>query len=224
MKKVFLVAAFLVISFPSALAAEQKREGSLFVLGGYQYIQAAALQLGNTTGMKGIGVWAVDLAGDIPITPQVSVVPGFSATQVKSTANGQVGPLIRGGFFAPTTRGSNDNFELKTTNFSVPLLVRIYTSEPGHARGYIDLGPSVNFLKVDPGGAGSETKTKIGGTMKAGARFPLSEKIAFETVAGYDYIAKHETLDMSNFRILVGFGILWNNVKNAAPIDFGQFR
>ena len=107
--------------------------------------------------------------------------------------------------------------ELKVDRFSIPLLMRFYTSGPGKARVFIDVGPSINFLKIEGKATalgttafvGDTTQSKAGFTIKAGARVPLSKRYAFETIAGYNLVDKHNNLDMSYFLLVSGLGVTW---------------
>lgn len=178
---------------------QSNKEGSVFILGGYGYIQAAAIQP-FVSELKGVGIPIVDVGVEIPITSKISGLPAFYIYRVNSSIT------------FGTARG-----ELNPKNYQLPLLVRVYTSEPGRARGFIQAGPSVNFLKIEASATGigadsfnnSVDKTKLGATFQAGVLFPFNKRVAFEGLAGYSYVSKHETLNMSSFGVMGGIAILW---------------
>ncbi len=85
--KALIRALIAVFSLCGPVLAEGKggreNERSFFLLGGYQYIKAAALQVGSVE-LQGIGGYAIILEGGIPLNPKVSLKIGFEGTEVKT--------------------------------------------------------------------------------------------------------------------------------------------
>ena len=75
----------------------------------------------------------------------------------------------------------------------------------------------MNFLKIEgtatalgtPFFTGETIQYKAGFTVKSGARIPLSKRYAFETIAGYNLVDKHNNVDMSYFFAVSGLGVTW---------------
>ena len=120
-----------------------------------------------------------------------------------------VSALISVGGFIASTEAGPVKFETRT--ISVPIFVRYYLSETANGpRGFVDVGPSFNFLKLDvtlPGAfIPADSRTKLGAIGGIGFRYPFSSSFSLIGLARYSFIVKQEEFNPSSIQVTLGLG------------------
>ena len=174
-------------------------ENGFLVLGGYNYASATAIRSFNND-LDAVGTGYLRIEGEISLTPRVSAVVVLDGHEADS--------------FVTDPRGRID---LEISNISSSLMLRIHIASEGRLRGFFEFGPTANYIDIEASPSDlsrtinliNASPTKPGGSFSVGIRYRFGGRLAFESLAGYLVVPKHNGVDVSNIRIASGIGFVW---------------
>lgn len=193
-----LTIAVLLCPVASAFAQATDSHPAINVLFGVIRAQNVALEAGNSNLVSASGpMFLVDF--DIPVRARTSIVPRFNIFTATSAAIDFSGVAA-----------------MDYTAYQIEALFRVYTADAGRARGFMEVGPSINRIGADVvftpiGGSlttGSDAAWKAGFTFGGGAEIPITKRVHVQALGEYAFIAKFNNSNASNIRVLGGIGFL----------------
>jgi hypothetical protein len=189
------ISIFVMVIFINAPALGER---ALFLLGGVLHTRATALGLNNQIEPQSGA--AIEFDVGVPRSNNRSIQFGFSG--FKSSSWIQVG-------------GSRTELDVET--FYGFIAQRFWTPGDTSTRGYVDIGPLLNYVSYDISGSTNLTpfskaigsRTNFGLRGAFGVRFILFDGWGLQGQTSYEYVPEWEGLNTSSYRLVAGFGKVW---------------